>query len=54
MGFLLLLNVAIVKLKSINLLAPLVGDTVGALLAANICFIVAFILSVFGGGEDKE
>lgn len=53
-GFLLLLNVAVIKLKSINLLSPLVNDSVGALLAANTCFIVAFIISIFGGSEEQE
>jgi len=53
-GFLLLLNVAVIQLKGINLLSSLVDDSVGALLAANTCFIMAFIISIFGGSEDKE
>lgn len=54
LGFLLLLNVAIIKIKYINLLTPLVNDTTSMLLAANTCFIVAFIISIFGGQENKE
>lgn len=54
LGFLLLLDVAVIKVKSINLLTPLVNDSVGALLAANTCFIVAFVISIFGGQDAEE
>jgi len=54
MGFLFLLNVVVIKLKSVNLLGSLVDGSVGALLAANTCFILAFVFSIFGGSEDEE
>ncbi|MFC1570224.1 hypothetical protein ACFL4E_00390 [Candidatus Omnitrophota bacterium] len=54
MGFLLILNVAILKVKDINLLTPLVNDPVGMLAAANTCFIIAFVISIFGGKDKDE
>lgn len=51
LGMILLLSAAIIKLKDINLLYPLLTSCVSTLVVANTCFLLAFVVSIFGGEE---
>lgn len=53
-GFLLILNVLIVKMKGINLLAEIAVEPLVLLVVANTCFLVAFIVSIFGDREENN
>lgn len=52
LGFILILNAGIIKFKGINLLEQLVKDPGNLLLLANTCFIMAFVVAIFGGKKD--
>lgn len=51
LGMLLLMNAVIMKVKNINLLYPLLSNCMSTLIVANTCFVLAFVVSVFGGEE---
>ncbi|MEA3489219.1 MAG: hypothetical protein U9R44_02605 [Candidatus Omnitrophota bacterium] len=54
LGFMLLLNIAILKFKGINLLEQVVKNPGTLLLAANTCFVLAFVVAVFGREKKSE
>jgi len=47
MGFLFVLFAVIFNLKGVNLLYPYVKQAVSYFIAANTCFLIAFIISTF-------
>ena len=54
LGFILILDALIIKFKGLNLLEQVVKDPGNLLMAANTCFIVAFIVAIFGNSGKSE
>ena len=54
LGFMLILDALIIKFKGINLLEQVLKDPGNLLIAANTCFIIAFVVAVFGNTGKSE
>jgi len=54
LGFLLIVDALIIKFKGVNLLEQILKDPGNLLIAANTCFIIAFVVAVFGNSTRSE
>ena len=48
LGLILLLNGIILKIFDLNFLAPAINSPLGCFVVSNTCFILAFVLEIFG------
>ena len=48
MGLVLLLNGIIIRLLGLNFLAPAINSPLGCFVVSNTCFLLAFVLEIFG------
>ena len=54
LGFIFILAAMVLKISGLNVLDPIINTVYGFFLAANTCFLIAFVIAMFDKAEESR